>query len=325
MTGNALRTGLILLLPRRGLLAADRVTRHGKLARWNSRGDRLPDQPGGSDAMLRECFDLPGERMPTAALTRELDGMAPDDAVWLRADPAHVRPDMVSARMLACGDLGLSRTESDEFLCALKPLFGDAGLSIEAGTPTRWYVGCAGDVGLPEFAPPEVVLGDDLRAHLPAGDAGRRWRALLNEAQIVLHNHSLNAERNARGEVIVNSVWFWGAGRRPDWVRTDVACAVSNDALLRALALRAGIACDLNVGKFDEIKARRPHAAGTRLLDLRRVSNEPLERDWLVPIDAALQARRIGHVDMLFQSGERYRVGPRHRWRLWRAIRPLDA
>ncbi|MGA9423299.1 MAG: phosphoglycerate mutase [Rhodanobacteraceae bacterium] len=324
MTGDASRTGFIVLLPRRELLAADRVTANGKLAHWISRGDHLTDQPEGSDAMLSACFDVAGQRMPTAALTRELDGMAPDDAVWLRADPAHVQADMVSARLLACGDLGLSRAESDEFLSALKPLFGDAGLRIEAGTPARWYVRCEGDVGLPEFAPPEAALGDDLRAHLPAGSAGGRWRSLLNEAQIVLHNHPLNAKRRAGGKTGVNSIWFWGGGRRPDWVRTHVAWAMSNDALMRALALRAGIACDSSVGKFDEL-SRNEDATGTRLLDLRRVSAEPLERGWLGPIDAVLRARRIGRVDLLFASGERYRVVPRHRWRWWRSIRLFDA
>ena len=55
-----------------------------------------------------------------------------------------------------------------------------------------------------------------------SGEGAERWRALLNESQIVLHNHPINAVREARGAVAVNSLWFWGAGTLPDSVR----CAV---------------------------------------------------------------------------------------------------
>ncbi|HET6545554.1 MAG TPA: phosphoglycerate mutase, partial [Rhodanobacteraceae bacterium] len=198
-----------------------------------------------------------------------------------------------------------------------------AGVPIEAGAPSRWYVRCAGDFGLPEFAAPEVVLGDDLRAHLPAGDAGRRWRVLLNEAQVLLHHHPLNVQRKARGQPVVNSVWFWGAGRRPDRVRSDAREAVSDDALVQALARRAGIRCSTCGSGFDEMNASAQ--TGPRLLDLRRVFGETLEQAWLGPIDAALRKRRIGAVDLLFRSGERCRVRGSDRWRFWRPVRPLDA
>ena len=40
-------------------------------------------------------------------------------------------------------------------------------------------------------------------------------RMLLNEVQVLLHQHPLNAARQTRGLPPVNSVWFWGAGRLP--------------------------------------------------------------------------------------------------------------
>jgi hypothetical protein len=43
------------------------------------------------------------------------------------------------------------------------------------------------------------VLGDDLFSHLPEGEGGRRWRALMTEAQVLLHNHSWNQQRAAQG------------------------------------------------------------------------------------------------------------------------------
>lgn len=315
---------LIVLVPARRGLAADKTTRQGVLARWWARSDRLPTAHGDSFTLLQNCFALPGSSIPVAALTRELDGYPADDAIWLRADPAHVRADMISARMLACGDLGLSREESDELLGELKLPFAEQGLRIEAGTPARWYVRCANEIDLPDFAPPEVALGDDLRKHLPEGHAGKRWRMLLNEAQIILHNHSLNASRVARGRPAVNSVWFWGAGRRPDWVRSAIAAAISEDPLVQALALGAGVPCSGMADRFDASGICNAAKAGSFLLDLRRLTGLDLEHGWLVPIDAALRSRRVRRVDVLFQSGERCQVNPRNGWFFWRAIRPLD-
>ena len=37
----------------------------------------------------------------------------------------------------------------------------------------------------------------------------------MNEAQMILHTHPVNAEREARGMPAVNSVWLWGGGTLP--------------------------------------------------------------------------------------------------------------
>src|SRR2546430_884920 len=39
-----------------------------------------------------------------------------------------------------------------------------------------------------------------------------RFHALMNEAQMLLHEHPVNAEREARGLPALNSIWFWGGG-----------------------------------------------------------------------------------------------------------------
>ena len=53
---------------------------------------------------------------------------------------------------------------------------------------------------LPTMASPEEALGADLFDHLPEGQEGLRWRALLSEAQVALHQHPLNAQRQAAGK-----------------------------------------------------------------------------------------------------------------------------
>ena len=98
------------------------------------------------------------------------------------------------------------------------------------------------DAPTPTLAAPEQALGEDLYQHLPDGADGRRWRVLLNEVQVLLHQHPRNAERRTRGLPPVNSLWLWGGGTLPSLVRTPLRGVISDDVLLGALATRAGIA-----------------------------------------------------------------------------------
>jgi hypothetical protein len=226
---------LSLLLPAR---------RHAEgsaaLERWIARGDRLADAVSGRDTALRECFEFTGAAVPVAALTRSLDGDEAAAAKWLRADPAFVMADAVTLRLLRCGNMDLSAAEVEGFAQALKPLFGDAGLPFDAPHPQRWYLRCAQGVALPQFSSPDDALGDDLANHLPEGADARRWRSLLNEVQIVLTQHPLNAQRIRRGLAPVNSLWFWGAGTLPHKVHCEFDDVCSDDEVATALGRLAG-------------------------------------------------------------------------------------
>lgn len=295
---------LTLLLPERRRFAGQPLGQGA--AKALARGDRLPDGEAGERAQLLRHFELLPRGWPMAAISRALDA---DDAhlhTWLRADPAHVRPDMTGARVLAIGELGLDQDEADELLAPLRSLFGDAGFPISAPVPSRWYLALPREAKLPDFPLPEAVLGDDLFAHLPDGPEGRRWRALLNEAQILLHNHPLNARRAARGKPPVNSLCFWGAGRLPDRVGCRVAHVAAVEAGLAGLAKLAGVNND--------------YCRDDLLLDLR------WERDWSVVATALLDAlaTHAGREVLLdFADGARWSLRSGQKWRFWR--RPLAA
>jgi hypothetical protein len=310
---------LALLLPPRQRLAADKDLAAGPLARWLARGDRQADAAPGREIAIRELFQFAGTSLPSAALTRQADCADAAGSTWLRADPAHVRADMSTARLLACGEMGLSAEDCEALLRPLRPLFGDAGFPIDASAPSRWYLRAPAGAKLPAFAPPERALGDDLRLHLPEGAEGRRWRSLLNEAQVVLHNHPLNQQRVARGQLPVNSLWFWGAGALPEWVRSEAKRLRSRDAPLAALAARANCAV-LPTGD-----GPLPGWDGTTLLDFDDAAGLAELGQWLPVIDKALAGKRIAQLRLLLASGERAVYRPGHRWRFWRPVRALQA
>ena len=289
---------MFLLLPERRRFSGQSVSR--AIARSLGRGDRLADGEPGERAQLERHFEILPRGWPMAAITRAQDAGDTGERLWLRADPAWVKAEATGARLHGWGNLGISAQESEEFLALLRPMFGDAGLMLDAPVPERWYLALAPGAPLPEFTEPAAALGVDLLSALPPGAEGRRWRALFNEAQVLLHQHPRNAERLAAGRAPVNALWFWGAGRLPDAVRAQARAVASTDAELLALAHLAGL----------------PPAAGTAagaMIDLRRQREWPkVERVLSDALDARLQ------VALDFADGARWRLEPGQRWRFWR-------
>jgi hypothetical protein len=166
---------------------------------------------------------------------------------------------------------------------------------------------------LPDFVAPEFALGDDIFAHLPQGDAGRQWRRLMSEAQVILHNHPVNAARAAAGKIVVNSLWFWGGGALPDHVRTAHTSVISSDVLLQSLASSAGVATPSADDEFDVAAGR---GALLDLRELRRAGS--LERNGIVPALHGIRLGKIAGLRLDFGDGHVVDYRHAHRWRFWR-------
>lgn len=301
-----------LLLPPRARFAGQALP--AAVARALGRADR-----DRGDGGLGAAFDVLPRGWPMAAAMRQAERGDAAGAQWVRADPAYVRPDINGARLLAIGEsLGLDDASAETLLRTLRPVFGDFGMPIEATAPSRWYLRVDAGAPLPSFAHPDDALGADLFEHLPPGDAGRRWRALLSEAQILLHQHPLNADRAARGLAPVNSVWFWGGGRLPDHVTTRFTRIASDDEAVRALAMLA------NAGR-EGLPAQWPgDVHGDAAFDLRRMRGlDALCRQWLEPAIDAVRHGRLATLELVFDDGMRYRIRRSQALRFWR--RPLRA
>ncbi len=277
------------------------------IAKALGQADRLPNLHPGAQAQLeRHVSILPRNGWPFAALTRQFDAKDAEINSWLRADPAHVRAEMGVVRLLLCGDLGLTQREADEFIKPLKVLFGDTGFPISAPNPARWYLMLPKDIKLPKFQPPDEAIGTDIFSHMPADDMTKRWRALLNEAQITLHNHPLNAERIQKGLLPVNSLYFWGGGALPDQVKFHAERVMSDDVIIKSLILHAGIG--------DEEKN-----GGAVLKDCRLLRDWSLfERDYLLPALADLRNNKYSSVILDFTDGASIEMKASQKWRFWR-------
>jgi hypothetical protein len=216
---------------------------------------------------------------------------------------------MNGVRLLACGRLQLSADDARALADAVRPVIEEAGMQLLVSSPDRWQLKLPPDTPLPNFAAPEQAMGEDLAQHLPQGAQGRRWRLLLNDMQIELHQHPLNAQRRAQGLAPVNSLWLWGGGRLPSVVSTDLRGVISDDLLLAALAQRAEIAQ----------QPRNTTTVGAAcagwLIDLQDLPADEIAASWWPALLPLLERQPVL---MHFVGGERWLRQPWHRLRFWR-------
>lgn len=296
---------------------------HDISARAFGRADRIKHDGDGRRSQLLRQFTLVPTHWPIAALTRQLDAGDAALSAWLRADPAYVQPDINGARLLACGDmLQLTEADSAALLPALKPLFGDLGFPIDAPSPSRWYLRVPRESKLPAFTDPENALGDDLFEHLAEGADARRWRTVLSEAQVVLHNHPWNAQRVAQGKLPVNSLWFWGGGILPDAVQSSHDAAHTDEETLHALAVASQLS---SAGSGAGPRSSGPlppcfsATADDMLFDLHAERDlARLQRDWLEPALLTLQRGEMRSLQIDFADGTVFTIERMQRWRFWR-------
>ena len=131
---------------------------------------------------------------------------------------------------------------------------GELGATVQAhfGTETFSLAGCVAGAWLLRFNaplacttwPPDSVVGHNVHDFLPSGPAGAYVRSLMNEIQMLLHEHPLNQRRERTRLLPVNAWWLWGFGETPQDASV-VQCAHwdlhSDDPWLRGLWHTQGI------------------------------------------------------------------------------------
>jgi hypothetical protein len=162
-----------------------------------------------------------GAPLPFAAAQAADDGIAVGEQAWALLTPLHLSVGSDQITAFNPQALKLDEAESRAFFDSLHGLFSaDEGWTLAWGAPTRWYVAHDSLADL-QGASLERVINRNLDPWMPEA---RRLRSLQNELQMLLHRHAQNEAREARGELMLNSVWISGCGRaqprppRPDLV-----------------------------------------------------------------------------------------------------------
>ncbi len=277
------------------------LRRHApSLAILLARGQALPGHSSLS-AAIAHAFGLDAG-LPIAAHTLAMDGLDPERALWLRADPISLQ--FHQDRLIALGPerLDVDQDEADALIAALQGHFAAEGLAFHAPTPDRWYLRLGASEPAPQTDPLDAVEGRPIEQCLPRGPTAALWRRRLNEVQMLLHAHPVNQRREAAGKWPINSVWFWGAGRYLPIVPPDYACLSARHPLALALAKSAGLRCTepqrLSALSEDEtamVILQLP--AGAEGDALARALAQ-LEQDWFSPMLSALRRRSLKRLQL---------------------------
>lgn len=290
-----------------------------------AKGRRRRKPAAAAEAWLFERFGARARRgLPVAPYTMLADGGVPEDHFWMRADPVHLSVGVDGLRLDGAA-LEVTRVEADALAGALNRHFGDA-LAFHALRPERWYVRlpAAPDI---DTTPPSAARGASIGDKLPSGADATRYHALMNEAQMALHEHPVNTEREVRGAPSVNSVWFWGGGVLEAPQARSYSAVLAHDPLARGLARAARIP-DRPLPRDGRAMLAALPAEGVALAVLDAAPSPALERDWFEPLLAALREGRLGMLSLCFSGRssllevETVRADLRY---FWRARKPLEA
>lgn len=340
--------GITLLLP--GLLGPAGVAREGPeavralvadldlgaLDRLLARagGDLAPDAEASVEAPAFRAFGYgapPGDAdWPVAALTALVDCEAGGRGCWLRADPVHLHADPGDLILHDSEDLEIPDDEAAALARSVNEAFGPGGPRLRAAHPRRWYVALDRPPRL-RTTPPSLAAGAGIFGTMPRGPDAPQWRRRMNEAQMALHASAVNAERERRGALPINSIWPWGGGDLPPAAEPPLVRAFGDDALVRGLARRAGLGCEaLPTGARAWLaSAPRPGTHLVACAALHRAARRGdlaawrdgiarLGREWAEPLLDALDRGRLARVSILDERGHRFTATRWGRLRWWR-------
>ena len=298
------------------LLAADRaaLARSAPLARVAAYAAAAPSAATDLDAALVAAAGLPADT-PLAPLAAAGAGAATGDAYVLRADPVA----LVAGRddVLLAGRVDdLADADAAALVAVLNAHFAADGLAFHVPRPDAWFIAVRGDAR-PDTTPLPAVR-DAIGPHLPRGAHGAVWRRWLSEMQMLLHEHPVNAAREARGQAAVTGIWISCGGTLPVGASAqasaffapsgragDVARGLARAAGADAAPVPAGYA-ELAPGA-NAIVVLPPLAAADAL--------PTLEHAWLAPALAALERGSLAQLTLI--ASERDAAA----W-TWTAARP---
>ncbi|QPJ63926.1 MAG: phosphoglycerate mutase [Candidatus Nitrohelix vancouverensis] len=143
----------------------------------------------------------------------------------------------------------LDSAQSKELLEALGKNIYDIDASFHPGRGFRNLMVLKNATITAPLESPYELIGEGIRKFLPAEKETKDLAFIMNQAQIILHNHPFNQSRRQKKLDMVNSVWLWGTGVAQDLPNFEKsfgrkALVISPDLLLQGMARSAGMDVD---------------------------------------------------------------------------------
>jgi hypothetical protein len=264
------------------------------------------------------------ERFPAGPCARAAEA-GPAPGTWARAEPVHLLTGLDHLQLAAPVPLPLAPEESAALLATLNAHLAGSGFALHASGGGRWLCQCPPVLECKAIEP-WTAVGQNLREVLPTGRDAARVQVIVNELQMLLHEHPCNERRESLGRPVVNSVWLWGFGTCTEPQGTVRGPLLGDDEWLTGLwRLHGG-----SVQPMDQFAralgeetatvrlAQAPAATGDSPIEgLRR-----LERSVFAPARESLATARVRGIE-LHTGNAVLEIPTGARWMFWRGVRPL--
>ena len=296
----------------------------------------LPELPGLETWLARGrrgALDPLPEPEASGPLAWLGEGGDPGGRYWARARPVHLHPEAGGVRLLP---LDLEACEAARLETDLADLLAEHGVTLHCAASGRWYL--AMDTPLPPRPAAHATSARFVESRLPRDRESLAWAAVFNEIEMVLADHPINRDREARGAWPVTGLWAWGSARLPEppavfpW-----QLVLSDDPAWQGVARLVG-------REAAELACAGPPVPGDDTLLIVPWAQEALDEgdgagwiDAVARVEAAYAAPAVAGLQQADGDGRRWsrlELDPglagagwvlerRSLWRLWRRRRPL--
>jgi hypothetical protein len=256
---------------------------------------------------------------PLAPLALMGEGAQQKAGNWFLVHPVHF---VLQRDFFTLGDtVTLTADELELLVVDLNQHFSQDGLRFVPSKSGEFlYLHVNDDVDVATYLLSEA-MGRDVGKHMPQGKDGMKFQALLNEVQMLLHDHPLNRAREEKGLLAMNSLWLYGGGSFKEINQSAQKPAFklfANDSLSMGLAEWSGISIGL-VKDYASLKL-----ACDAVIVMANNSN--LESDWFAPMLKSLKQKELEtlrcHFDVHGMTFTLH-INPRDTWKFWRKLKPI--
>jgi hypothetical protein len=241
------------------------------------------------------------------------EGLDATQGYWLHADPVHLAL-MRDFFILHGTPHDLNPHHVQQMIATLNQHFSGDGMQWFSPHPERWYLRLEQPLPITSVSKTQAI-GNKLSNKIGKDLNAAQYATMLNEIQMLLHQHAANIEREEAGLLPLNSVWLWGGGSYVIPALQPYTAVMADEPLVKGLA---GAHCQ-PVPDSAECLPQQGHC----LVVLEEVDEPQFEQNWAAPLLRMLKNNKVqklvlhleqeqGVVSLVLQRQDLWKF-----WRRW--------
>lgn len=237
-------------------------------------------------------------------------GLTPTEGFWFTLNPIHIHVAQDHLVLTDQRQLTLSDDEARSLFEAAKTMCEEVGQTLVYGDAKTWFLR-ADEWDALQTATMDAACGHNIDIWMAKGEHGLPWRKLQNEIQMLWFIHDINAQREARGDNTVNSVWLHSGSAAVVPAPTTHDSSHNIDQIIAQVKNQETVFLHL-----DALLAPALNNDWPGWLD----AIHKLEADWFAPLLLALSDKKIQRLSLIATDANRvatFTVTPRSLWKFW--------